>query len=170
MSGGNQLEVQLNMYRTIQKEIAKVQSNISTAGTQILENEMVLKVRDRRRLRFPLAARSRGSLTPLLWLRCAFSLTTPMLPSHAPTLSPSPDRRPPCAQELDVLEDDAAVFKLIGPVLVRQELVEVKNNVGKRVEYIKNDIGRLEGNVKKFEKQQEEVKQEISKLQKAGGA
>lgn len=115
MSGGNQLEVQLNMYRTIQKEIAKVQSNISTAGTQILENEMVLK-------------------------------------------------------ELDVLEDDAAVFKLIGPVLVRQELVEVKNNVGKRVEYIKNDIGRLEGNVKKFEKQQEEVKQEISKLQKAGGA
>lgn len=60
-----------------------------------------------------------------------------------------------------MLEEDASVFKLIGPVLVKQELVEVKNNVAKRVEYIKNDIGRLEGNIKKFEKQQEDVKQEV---------
>jgi len=29
---------------------------------------------------------------------------------------------------------------LIGPVLVKQELVEVKNNVTKRVEFIKNDM------------------------------
>jgi hypothetical protein len=32
------------------------------------------------------------------------------------------------------------VFKLIGPVLVRQELMEVKNNVTKRIEFIKNDM------------------------------
>ena len=43
-NAGNPLESALNTYRTIQKEIAKVQSQISTAGTQILENEMVLKV------------------------------------------------------------------------------------------------------------------------------
>merc|ERR1719301_3148 len=42
--------------------------------------------------------------------------------------------------ELDLLESDASVFKLIGPVLVKQELVEVKNNVTKRVEFIKNDM------------------------------
>ena len=45
-----------------------------------------------------------------------------------------------CAQELELLEEDASVFKLIGPVLVKQELVEVKNNVTKRVEFIKNDM------------------------------
>ena len=45
MSGGNPLENELNTYRTIQKEIGKVQNQISTAQTQILENEMVLKVR-----------------------------------------------------------------------------------------------------------------------------
>ena len=45
MSGGNPLEEQLNHYRQIQKEIGKVQNQMSTAGTQILENEMVLKVR-----------------------------------------------------------------------------------------------------------------------------
>ncbi len=60
-----------------------------------------------------------------------------------------------------MLEEDASVFKLIGPVLVKQELVEVKNNVSKRVEYIKNDISRLEGNGKKFESQLEQVKVEV---------
>ena len=43
-NGGNPLETELNTYRTIQKEIGKVQGNISTAQTQILENELVLKV------------------------------------------------------------------------------------------------------------------------------
>mmetsp|Transcript_62155 Transcript_62155/g.122837 ORF Transcript_62155/g.122837 Transcript_62155/m.122837 type:complete len:117 (-) Transcript_62155:306-656(-) len=115
MSGGNPLENELNTYRTIQKEIGKVQQQISTAGTQILENEMVLK-------------------------------------------------------ELDILEDDASVYKLIGPVLVKQELMEVKNNVTKRVEFIKNDIARLEGNVKKFTQQSDTVKENIAQLQKAKAA
>lgn len=38
------------------------------------------------------------------------------------------------------MEDDAGVFKLIGPVLVKQELLEVKNNVSKRIEFIKSDM------------------------------
>mgnify|MGYP002038599446 CR=1 FL=1 len=56
-------------------------------------------------------------------------------------------------KELDLLEEDAQVFKLIGPVLVKQELVEVKTNVSKRIEFIKNDIGRLESSVKAKEKE-----------------
>mmetsp|Transcript_51127 Transcript_51127/g.132772 ORF Transcript_51127/g.132772 Transcript_51127/m.132772 type:complete len:117 (-) Transcript_51127:148-498(-) len=110
MSGGNPLENELNTFRTIQKEIGKVQGSISTAQTQILENELVLK-------------------------------------------------------ELELLEEDASVFKLIGPVLVKQELMEVKNNVTKRVEFIKNDIKRLEGKIKSFEQQGEQCKANISKLQ-----
>jgi prefoldin beta subunit len=31
------------------------------------------------------------------------------------------------------------VFKLIGPVLVKQDLVEAKSNVGKRLEFIGNE-------------------------------
>merc|ERR1719163_2776272 len=107
----NQLETELNTYRAIQKEIGKVQNQISTAQTQILENEMVLK-------------------------------------------------------ELEVLEEDAPVFKLIGPVLVKQELMEVRNNVQKRVEFIKSDIKRLEGIVKNYESQMETVKGNIAALQK----
>ena len=67
---------------------------------------------------------------------------------------------------MEVLEEEAQVFKLIGPVLVKQELVEVKTNVSKRIEFIKNDIGRLESSVKAKEKEQEEVRSQIAKLQK----
>jgi chaperonin cofactor prefoldin len=110
MSGGNPLETELNTFRTIQSEISKVQGNISTAQTQILENELVLKV-------------------------CAAAEPAPQaLCAHAHACI---RRR---VQELDILEDDAGVFKLIGPVLVKQELLEVKNNVSKRIEFIKSDM------------------------------
>ena len=39
-------------------------------------------------------------------------------------------------QELKLLADDAAVYKMIGPALVRQEPGEAAANVGKRLEFI----------------------------------
>lgn len=58
------------------------------------------------------------------------------------------------------------MFKLIGPVLVKQELLEVKTNVSKRIEYIKNDMTRLEKNLKKKQDEIDGVRAQISKLQK----
>jgi hypothetical protein len=43
------------------------------------------------------------------------------------------------AQELERLELDAGVFKLIGPVLIRQDLVEARANVSKRLDYIRGE-------------------------------
>ena len=34
------------------------------------------------------------------------------------------------------LQEDAAVFKLVGPVLIPQDLIEAKANVAKRLEYM----------------------------------
>lgn len=45
-----------------------------------------------------------------------------------------------CAQELDLLEEDANVYKLIGPVLVKQDLAEANANVHKRIEYISAEL------------------------------
>jgi prefoldin beta subunit len=39
-------------------------------------------------------------------------------------------------QELDILDEDTNIYKLIGPVLVKQDWVEAKANVDKRIEYI----------------------------------
>ncbi|KAL0759733.1 hypothetical protein Bca101_075883 [Brassica carinata] len=43
-------------------------------------------------------------------------------------------------KELDLLEDDANVYKLIGPVLVKQDLAEANANVRKRIEYISAEL------------------------------
>ena len=40
-------------------------------------------------------------------------------------------------KELELLEDEASVFKLIGPVLIKQDPVEAKANVSKRLDYIR---------------------------------
>jgi len=50
------------------------------------------------------------------------------------------ERRRRAVQELDVLEEDAAVYKLVGPMLIKQDLVEAKSNVSKRLEYIGGEM------------------------------
>ena len=43
-------------------------------------------------------------------------------------------------KELDLLDEDANVFKLIGPVLVKQDSDEAKANVKTRVEFIQAEM------------------------------
>ena len=43
-------------------------------------------------------------------------------------------------KEMDHLEDDAVVYKLVGPVLVRQELSEARQTVEKRLDYISKEL------------------------------
>ena len=42
--------------------------------------------------------------------------------------------------ELNILESDTNVFKLIGPVLVKQDLEEARQNVNKRIDYITGEM------------------------------
>lgn len=55
---------------------------------------------------------------------------------------------PLLAQELKRLGDDANVFKMIGPALIKQDLVEARSNVTKRMEYIIAELDRLEAQIK----------------------
>jgi chaperonin cofactor prefoldin len=64
-------------------------------------------------------------------------------------------------KELKLLDEDANVFKLIGPALVKQDLVEAKSNVTKRLEYIQAEIDRIETNIKAIELKQTEKQQEV---------
>ncbi|GJP54367.1 hypothetical protein CLOM_g13466 [Closterium sp. NIES-68] len=69
-------------------------------------------------------------------------------------------------KELDLLEEDAKVFKLIGPVLVPQDLAEAKANVAKRLEYISSEVKRLEGALKQLEQKQGLKQQDIMQAQR----
>lgn len=44
------------------------------------------------------------------------------------------------AREFSKLKQDNQVYKLIGPVLVKQDQVEAKSNVEKRIEFIKAEM------------------------------
>ncbi|KAG6550672.1 hypothetical protein Mapa_007769 [Marchantia paleacea] len=68
-------------------------------------------------------------------------------------------------KELELLDDEANVFKLIGPVLVKQDLVEAKANVSKRIEYITAELKRLDGTLKNLEELQNSKREEVMKLQ-----
>uniref|UniRef100_A0A7C9DZU7 Prefoldin subunit 6 n=1 Tax=Opuntia streptacantha TaxID=393608 RepID=A0A7C9DZU7_OPUST len=62
-------------------------------------------------------------------------------------------------KELDLLNEDANVYKLIGPVLVKQDLAEANANVRKRIEK------RLDATLQDMEEKQNSKKEGILKVQ-----
>ncbi|CAH2001809.1 unnamed protein product [Acanthoscelides obtectus] len=76
-------------------------------------------------------------------------------------------------QELDLMPEDGKVYKSVGPVLIKTDLLEAKQNVVKRMDYISNEIKRLDSQIETLEKKQVEHKTVIQKLQQqlamAGG-
>ncbi|XP_075999547.1 prefoldin subunit 6 [Genypterus blacodes] len=68
-------------------------------------------------------------------------------------------------EELDVLDTANTVYKLIGPVLVKQDLDEAKATVAKRLEYINGEIQRYETLLKDMEKKSEQQREVLSSLQ-----
>ncbi|CAN7049578.1 unnamed protein product, partial [Brassica rapa subsp. trilocularis] len=65
-------------------------------------------------------------------------------------------------QELDLLQDDANVYKLIGPVLVKQDLAEANANVRKRIEYISAELKRIDATLQDNEGQQNSKREAVS--------
>jgi prefoldin beta subunit len=43
-------------------------------------------------------------------------------------------------KELDLLKKDDTVYKLVGPVLLKQDLVEAVQTVDKRISYIQGEM------------------------------
>jgi len=61
-------------------------------------------------------------------------------------------------KEFDQLTPGNAVYKLIGPVLVKQDQVEAKSNVETRLDFIRSEIKRVESQIKEVEEKQEKKK------------
>ena len=59
------------------------------------------------------------------------------------------------------MEEDANVYKLVGPVLVKQDLVEAKSNVNKRLEFIRGEIERVEQQLTKLQDKQSKRQQQV---------
>ncbi|KAF8036657.1 hypothetical protein BT93_C2398 [Corymbia citriodora subsp. variegata] len=68
-------------------------------------------------------------------------------------------------KELDLLNEDVNVSKLIGPVLVKQDLAEANANVHKRIDYISAELKRLDATLQDLEEKQNAKRDMILKLQ-----
>ena len=67
--------------------------------------------------------------------------------------------------ELDLVEEGGNVFKLTGPVLIKQDLTEAKMNVQKRIDYIQGELKRHEASIKELTGKQDKQRETLTKLQ-----
>ena len=68
--------------------------------------------------------------------------------------------------ELNFLNDgdQFTVYKLIGPILAKQELSEAKTNVKTRIDYISKEVDRLEHLENEFKGKAEDKRKNIIRL------
>eukprot|EP00918_Siedleckia_nematoides_P084042 GHVU01184283.1.p1 GENE.GHVU01184283.1~~GHVU01184283.1.p1 ORF type:complete len:126 (+),score=36.72 GHVU01184283.1:67-444(+) len=83
-------------------------------------------------------------------------------------------------EELACLESDAVVYKLVGPLLVKEDVDAAKANVNKRLDYIKSETNRLsklaedtqekmQAKAAEVEKMQKEAMNQVEALRNSGG-
>ncbi|KAL6769769.1 PFD6 [Auxenochlorella protothecoides x Auxenochlorella symbiontica] len=68
-------------------------------------------------------------------------------------------------KELEISGEEGAVYKLIGPALVRQDALEARANVKKRLEFIASELARLDSQLKALEEKQTRKHNQMIKLQ-----
>ncbi|PWY87932.1 Prefoldin [Aspergillus sclerotioniger CBS 115572] len=77
-------------------------------------------------------------------------------------------------KEFDSLDDEANIYKLIGPVLLKQDKNEALMAVKGRLEFIEKEIKRIEGHIQenqdKADNKRSEIVQFQTQLQQAAAA
>jgi prefoldin beta subunit len=72
-------------------------------------------------------------------------------------------------QELNLLrQDDGShhqVYKLMGPILIKNDLEDAKLTVGKRLEFITGEMNKVENSMKGLEKEANEVAKKANEMQ-----
>ena len=67
--------------------------------------------------------------------------------------------------ELALVGEDTRVFKLVGSMLVRQDLFEARDTVKKRLEYIGGEMKRHEKSIHDLEDKQDGCRRQIGEIQ-----
>ncbi|QGA15610.1 hypothetical protein EYB26_003270 [Talaromyces marneffei] len=68
-------------------------------------------------------------------------------------------------QEFASLDDDSNIYKLVGPVLLKQEKSEAVMAVDGRLEFIEKEIKRIEGQIQEINNKSDKKRTEIIQLQ-----
>ena len=66
--------------------------------------------------------------------------------------------------EFKMLEDDANVYKLVGPIMAKQSLFDAKQNVQSRLDFMTKEITRLEALETEFQGRVTDKSNEIKRI------
>ncbi|OQE47480.1 hypothetical protein PENCOP_c001G08842 [Penicillium coprophilum] len=67
--------------------------------------------------------------------------------------------------EFAQLDDDSNIYKLVGPVLLKQDKTEATMAVNSRLEFIEKEIKRIEGEINTTQEKSEKMRSELIQLQ-----
>ena len=70
-------------------------------------------------------------------------------------------------QELQLLDGSANIFKLVGPVLIKNSHEDAKETVSKRLDFINSEKDRLEAKGKALEQKGMEISLKVQQMQMA---
>ncbi|KAJ4287112.1 Prefoldin subunit 6 [Collariella sp. IMI 366227] len=73
-------------------------------------------------------------------------------------------------EEFAKLKEGETIYKLIGPILLKQDQTDAESTVNGRLEFINKEITRLEGHIKESQGKMEKKKNEIIQLQTSAQA
>lgn len=71
------------------------------------------------------------------------------------------------AKELEVMEDDQPIYKLLGPVLIKQDLGEAKMNVANRLKFFQSEIDRFDRQEKEFTEDLKKHREQLMTIQES---
>lgn len=67
-------------------------------------------------------------------------------------------------EEFENLNEESKIYKLTGPVLLPQDYSEAKLNVSKRIEFIQDEIKRVEQKIEENEKNMEKTRDNLLEI------
>ncbi|KAL4897788.1 Prefoldin [Aspergillus ambiguus] len=68
-------------------------------------------------------------------------------------------------QEFNSLDDESNIYKLVGPVLLKQDKTEALMAVNGRLEFIEKEIKRIEGQIKENQEKSDKKRADILQVQ-----
>eukprot|EP01079_Euglenida_sp_SAG-EU17-18_P006212 gene6212-151_t len=118
------------------------------------ENQMVLEVPFPQECHLgPITVRIGGLGVDATWLECVVWISQ----TAAEPLPPPP---PPLLPELERIEDDGAVYKLIGPALMQQDKEDAIRTVKSRMGYIDGELERQDKAIKQYDEESDKKRNE----------
>ena len=141
MSTGSEIDEEIANFRDVQEQLQRVRNDLQLVMTQLTENESKIRI-----ILFV-------ELSAFSWSLSTFC--SPYLILVVVVVN----------QELAILDSSTNVYKMVGPVLIKNSLDDANETVSKRIEFITVEKKRLEKKSKELETRGNAIATKVQQMQ-----